>query len=96
MYYDIALVKLKQPFTEEYFATGAAVPIGLPESNYNEIGKFAFVAGYGVVYQQSLHTNGDGPEPYTQCAPGSVWDGEKFKHWEEDRNGWYIKSTFWF
>ena len=66
MYYDIALVKLK-PID---FVIGKTSPIGLPDRKYNEIGKYAYVAGRGAVYQKSWHTNGDGPEPYTECAPG--------------------------
>ena len=82
MYYDIALVKLEEPVDEDYFSSGVVAPLGLPESNYNEIGKIAFVAGYGVVSQQSLHTNGDGPEPYTQCASGAVYEGRNIQHWK--------------
>ena len=73
------MVKLDKPID---FVTGKTSPIGLPDKKYNEIGKNAYVAGQGVVYQQSMHTNGYGPEPYTECAPGVVFEGEKWDQWE--------------
>ena len=83
MYNDIALVKLDRPIAEAHLKKGSVCPICLPKKNFNEIGKTGLVMGWGVVFQRSLHTNGDGPEPYTPCAPGSVMEGEKIKHWEE-------------
>ena len=68
------MVKLDKPID---FVTGKTSPIGLPDKKYNEIGKNVYVAGQGFVYQQSWHTNGDGPEPYTECAPGAVFEGKK-------------------
>ena len=78
IYNDIALVKLDKPID---FVTGKTSPIGLPDKKYNEIGKNVYVAGQGFVYQQSWHTNGDGPEPYTECAPGAVFEGKK---WDQE------------
>ena len=87
MYNDIALVKIDHPVDKNYFSSGIVAPIGLPESNYSEISKSASIAGYGVVLQQSLHTNGDGPEPYSQCASGAVYEGEHIEHWKLNSDG---------
>ena len=87
MYNDIALVKLDRSINDKQLKDGTVMPICLPESNYNEIGKIGNVMGWGVIFQRSLHTNGDGPDPYTPCAPGAVKEGQKLKHWEEDSNG---------
>ena len=79
-YNDIALVKLDKSIDD-------VNPICLPEKNFNEIGEIGIVMGSGVILQKSLHTNGGGPDPYTQCAPGAVWEGQKIQHWNEDSNG---------
>ena len=80
MYHDIAMIKVDRPID----ISEDVAPICLPKSSYNEIGKFAFIIGQGVIFQNSLHTNGDGPEAYTQCAPGTKWGGKKIKHWDEE------------
>ena len=85
MYHDIALVKLDRPIEDAQLKDYN--PICLPSSSYNEVGKSVYVVGVGTVFQQSLHTNGDGPEPYSQCAPGAVLEGKKIKHWEQNSKG---------
>ena len=63
---DIALVRMDRPIKQEEWglsnrlSNSTICPICLPDKSYDEMNKIGFVTGFGLMFQQSCHTNGAG------------------------------------